>query len=572
MISVAAEPGVNSIVDDDQGWKQIVVTVNGTRPRNLCLKVTLNVGRSFELRAACPVPGIATVDAAGAEVPAGVPLTVGQLDGLRLQVIIPQMGRLWLEYKGIRIARLEPTSADAQIMELPLSLIQSQVAGLLARQADLDGTVRIGLHQNVGAALREIVVSWHSGQLVPVPSPSDNATPVENQGQAAVEGPVEVAVPERTLQGLGARASGMYLTAFPLGAPNETPPPGAVELLGTGRWRFHRELCSSGPWLLTAWIDRRTCLRPLRISVRMDGARAEDVTSVSPENQFVAALNVADAASRSKAWDYVVTCMGESPNHPAWKPMWGLLEACRSLPMTTFDAVVALTRNPEAAAMAAIQRPGEAWLWERLEQLPFLWSLVPIQAWITAATCYATVVQQSLATAGLTDDRIEEIIGSTFHVFAERAPLQSRCLECVVGCMGTARIPVPWPNPYLGNLLPGASDKLHDELERQRGRLVALHIGDTWPNVATAVFDATRPLIVKLALTDCRGFQKSVLDAPLLAAAHAIYNLPISTKLAAVLQEVRGFDPVWFEEANMIAMYLLAGDRLRAETNAFGAH
>ena len=69
--------------------------------------------------------------------------------------------------------------------------------------------------------------------------------------------------------------------------------------------------------------------------------------------------------------------------------MRALLDACRFLPITTFEAVAALTRNPEAIAQVAIQRSTDAWLWDRLQQLPFLWACVPIRAWVVAASRYA---------------------------------------------------------------------------------------------------------------------------------------------------------------------------------------
>ena len=103
---------------------------------------------------------------------------------------------------------------------------------------------------------------------------TDPATRVGSEGQEPVPNEtILIAVPDRTLHALGTQAAELRLTACPLGAPDQGEQTGALEKLAAGRWLFYTVQCEAGSWLLTAWLDRKPALRPIRVSVRLNKCR-----------------------------------------------------------------------------------------------------------------------------------------------------------------------------------------------------------------------------------------------------------------------------------------------------------
>ena len=98
---------------------------------------------------------------------------------------------------------------------------------------------------------------------------------------------------------------------------------------------------------------------------------------------------------------------------------------------------------------------------------------------------------------------------------------------------------MPWPSPFLSKLVPNARVPLREELERHRTRLIVDHASDRWPNVVLQISSDVRQKMLVIPLDEGHGYQKAVLQAPLMAAVHTVYDLPVESGLAAMLQDSR---------------------------------
>jgi len=575
-VHVGDHAGVTASVHNEGQAVEVRVAYSDERPSHLDLRMTFPGGAIAHVKAACPAPSIAVVDAAGRPWPKNLSIPVNELDGLRLQVITAQPGKLFVcDDMGRALARVAAGSGTDQAFELPLSLIQSQVVGLLARSADPDGSVLLLVEQHTRSAqrLEQIRVSRYVGSLE---CTSDAAASLSDQGAGDAtqprDRPVLIGVRALTMDALGARVERLGLEARPLGRPDDTPPADIIESLAPGKWRFHRELCTPGPWLVTAWLDERTCLRPMRVTVRGQDLPSIEPAATAPEQQFEAVLCMHDDGERRQAWDVFVGVLASDLSHPGWAPMLSLVDACRRLPVTTFEAVAALTRCAEAVAYLGILRPDDMWLWDRLQHLPFLWALVPVRAWVTAARRYVDHLRSSLSTAGLAEAQTRQMLEDCLKGFLGQGALRCPAIDCVAACLRLLcrdYLPVPAACSSDWRLLPNQKSALTKEIEHLRTRLVSEHDGDRWPTPQLWVPVGIQAYVNAVALYASQGYQNDVLRAPILAAACAVLDLPVDRDTIAKLQELRGFDPTWFDEAQVRAMFIMAGHRLSEDCRCF---
>jgi hypothetical protein len=577
-ILVGDHPGLIVSVRNEGPSVEVQVSYTDERPAHLDLRMGFPGGGVAQVKAACPAPRVAVVDAADRTWPRQLSIPLDDFDGLRLQVITANSGSVFIcDANDRALARLTALPGLQQAYELPLSLIHSQVAGLLARSDDHDELVKLLVQQETGRLMRKLEprpfsVARYIGSIERVDEDAGTRTDatrfVEN---STAEHPLPVRVRPLAMDALGDRLQRLRLDARPLGRPDEIAPSDIIESVGPGQWNFHRQLCASGPWLLTAWLDDQTCLRPMCVTVGSDEVPLIDTSTAAPNQQFDAVLRLREYGQRRAAWDDLVHQLATDFSHPGWASMLSVLDASRTLPITTFDAVAALTRCPEAVAYVAISRPDKVWQWDRLQSLPFLWALVPILAWIRSALGYVEFLRKSLESA-VSEAQAEEIIENRLKEFLKQGPLRCPALECVGTCLRLfyhEHLPVSPPNETeLARLLPRSRRELVDQMEVLRTRLVFEHDGDRWPTPQLDVPEA-RPYLRVIGMEPSQGFQKDVLHAPVVAAACAVFDLRLEPDQVAKLQELRGFDTIWFDEAQRLSMYLLAGCRLREDPRCF---
>ena len=564
-LHVAANAGIETSVEETSPGKfDVGVRVSNHRPSTIGLRLSSQEGAVAEIEAACPVPWIEVVDSAGRVRLEGVPIPAEELDGLHLQIVTAQNGQLQLTERGNRyLATPTEVAGVQQMFELPLSLIQSQVAGLLARSDSPDESVTLWVQQMPNSGpLRRITISRHYGSLR-----KESLEEADVEAQSVHD--VLISVPDTTLESLGPRIEDLQLDVLRLGYPDQPASAEAVKTVSPGRWRIHMDRCCAGPWLVTARVGDRATLRPLRVTIRPDELPIVDPKNAAPDKKFDATVNVADYEQRRKAWDELIASMAEDLGHPAWTPVSALIKTAARMPVTTFEAVSRITQNPIAVAHVGIQRIADVWLWDSLEQLPFLWSLVPVKAWGVAVRNWVDHLETRLAEIEGLPHVIEETIQDLLKRVVELGPLRYSGMECVIACLFAAGLRVPTSHSVLAKLLPNAKAELNSELEQQRTRLVADHIQDRWPTRVAHTSAEVCAFASQFGLRERPGFQKAVLDAPLIAAAHSILGVAAEPELVAVLQELKGFHPIWFDNANSIAMYLMAGDKLSVDPKYF---
>lgn len=575
-IHVAADQGMEVTVKDDKSgsFEIHVLLQSKERPATLALRATFPDGSRAELQTAFPVPRTEIIDAAERPWPAGVPVPLDHLDGLRLFAVLQQDETLQLRDKdGRYLATLQSVQGSNQTYQLPLSLIHSKAAALLARSSDPDKKLRLEVQRKSTQVLWHFDVSRHLGELR-ICKRRRNALcdgPDEEIVDENVSNPLvhEISVAAERFVSLIKHSDGIRLELKPLGHPDQAEPPGALERLDERSWLFHTDRCSAGPWLVTAWVDEQTCLRPSLITVRGGDEPGADPTAVDREERFDAVVNIVDREQRSRAWRTLILEVAEDPSHPAWDPLMTLVDACTTLPVTTFEAVSELVKNPQATAYAMIQKIDDAILWERLEQLPFLWSLLPIRAWISAARRTVDHVRTELSQSSFDESTIEELASASLVDFAKLAPIRGAGMGCIVGCLFIAGLPVKPEPEHLASLHTNAKERLCKDLEMYRTRLVSGHAQDRWPESKLSVAPKVDAYTSKYLLRDGQYYHKLVLDAPVVAAAHAVLNAQPNSDTVAVLQEAKGFDPIWYEAAHHICMCRMAGDFLNADPEFF---
>lgn len=553
-----------AVIDvDDSGIDVIVVRVRvtGTRPATLPLRIVFATGGQCEVVVPCPVSSVSLVNAAGRVIASDrmfplVPLA--DLDGLYLQVVsADNRERSLIERSEQRfLARPEESSTEG-IQEIPLSSIQTYARGLLAQSAQPDDGVELQLLQSPQAQpVFRFKVSRYAGSI-------------EKLNR---EDFTDVFVEPSTLASLGVSADSLSFRFAPLGDPEDLLPDEAILQSGEASWRVYHDSCEPGPYLATVWLNEYTCLRPLRVTIRFSEVVQQDISEVAPEQKYYAALN-ADDHERRFVWDRFADELAVDHFHPGWIKVDALLKCSRTLPVTTFEAVAAITRNSEAVARVGFSRPKEGWLWRRVDELPFLWSMIPIQSWVAAATRRVDFLATRLREAGISEDSIQQQIQKMFQDFAEHAPSQWRGAGCVAACMYASGLDLPSKLIPLEQLMPVARPALLEQREGEFSRLIADHdkydTRQTWPRPHLNVSDEVREIAEPLKITEGHVNQQSVLNAPAIAAVYSVYDIPYPQDLVLKLQQLRGVDPDWFDAANAIAMLILAGNRLTNDCHCF---
>ena len=136
-----------------------------------------------------------------------------------------------------------------------------------------------------------------------------------------------------------------------------------------------------------------------------------------------------------------------------------------------------------------------------------------------------------------------------------------------------SRLPQGHSAQELALLFIRSVPSLLEKRAAEHTRLVAAHDSEdtreSWPNIRLPMSDEARELLADLLITDGHANQYAVFNAPALAAAHSVHEIPEPPELLPILQELRGVDPGWFDRACEIAMYILAGRRLTADPKCF---
>ncbi len=549
-------------IQDGRSDGNVVLEVNTleARPNLIRIRVTFLNETSCNLSVVCPTTSYSILNVLGQPVdyPDGIP--TDNLDGLTLQAILPDKKPPLVYWPDgpLLIDRMRDTSVPG-VFEYPLSYIASYATELLACSDDPDGKVKFGVGTNV---------SFTPNFPFAIARYSHSLTLRRNQDEESIEVCVK--------GGAGAASKHIAdcdLTVVPLGSPNGEMSAESVTSLDSGRWLVNHSDYPPGYYLAIPKDSVGTSYRPLRFHVKNKVHKVVSEEDNYSRPGFWETMNISDKSIRLKAWDSYINEVATDLAHPDWSYLDDFVDSTQSLPVTTFEAVAAITRNHLAAARYGILFPGRERLWRRFEQLPFLWSAIPIRAWLaTAAGCWS-FAKSRLVESGMKEEQFEKILGNHRDQFVKEAPNRSASMASIVlGMFVSERFDIP-PTVTLQQL----DRRLNlEERSREHTRLISYHqerfdTRETWPNLQ---IDCSRDeqLVLReteLMFSDSDSDKEhwAVLNGPGIAAVRVVYGDGLKTGEIKMFKRLRALDSDWYDIANAVAIKTLIEHRRTSEPN-----
>jgi len=424
------------------------------------------------------------------------------------------------------------TAVAPQQYELSLYAVDAEVRYLLGVARDLDAYVKLRV-ESEGAPIgpRFLVVQRFDRGLV-----------------------LDFAAGE---VGLGAGPTGgrdtetwdlLEMQAFPMWAPERQPE--TLPVCGPLRWRFAPHEREDGPWLLVGCEGDRVRTRPSLWNVRPTGPEHE------PAGGLAGVVRIGDEDARRAALDAVLARLATSATDPDWEVVLAYFTRYRNVSKSTLMLFDRLIDHPDAAALAVMQTGGADELdtvWCGLEELPFLWALVPVESWMRAAARIAV----QFAGTGVSPSTI----GGQFATLCTRGPQRLRGFGVVAELLAEryAIGDVASAARLAAARTLGGRARLQRELGAAQQQLVTVHVGDRWPvgTTTTGLAAALGPLpagLDSLWRQPARPYQDPVTNAPIAAALAAALGVRLDAARVREIRWCRLFDEAWFETAYEIAL------------------
>lgn len=539
---------------------------SGERPDFIQVRFVFENQGASEIQVPCPTTWIGLVDAGRQVYAQGRPVPLSVLNHLTLRVISPraQMPELVSGSRATFLGRLRQADKEAEgIFELPMSVVATRISGIMSATSDMDDVVSLGIRQgNSTEPIFRFSVSRYPGSVEKVQ---------QSFAEADSAAFTDIFLPDNEVLALRISDHQLRMELAPLARPDKPYMNDECRQIAPYRWRIFHDQLQPGPCLVTPWLDDFTCLRPLRISVKTE-SEATESTPNDPGSveAFERTSGLWNRDVRRAGWKNLVEDLSENFEAAAWTRIDALLNASIHRPLTTFEAITTLVQNPMAMARIGITHAGKQWVWDRMEELPFLWCLIPIHCWVKAALRIRQSSRARLALGGFSDEQIDELLLSQLRNFLEGGVGRPAVLSTATLCLPFADSTIPQdPNYHL--LLPGSRQGLLHERDRARTRLISAHDGiDTrisWPHyevpIARELLDDVRHIFI----SDCHENQGAVLNGPAAAAGHSVYGVPVTEEQLTRFQELRGIDPEWFDRCFEITSCLLAGQRFMQNRN-----
>lgn len=549
----------------------VKVQLTAKQPSPLNLRFKFANGNQCDVSMVCPVSVIGIVNAVGAPFPSGQAVPVESMDGLRLQLIQPGSQTPFVFEAEFNRLIDEARETDSEgLWELPLSFIRDHAVGILSLSDHPNSEVEFKVR--VGRAYRESY-SFRVGRYAQALNKETCASLTLGGATLPSDQTTTVFLEHEVLDN---DAENFAISVMPLGRPKQHVDPATVNEVSAGRWVIDHSSYPPGYYLAVVRQGLSESLRPLRFVIKTDLFNEElrDLEE-SRENFFDRILNIRNEEERRAGWDAFFCELADDYSHPGWARVDDLVKASYDLPVTTYEAVAALTRNPAAVARYGIFEPHEIRLWERLERLPFLWSLIPVQTWINAASRCRDHVRHALEGRGLGDTTISDWVARQPNKFAEEAPNRCPTMCCIL--MALWRAGFQFDPKYL-NGTPDGGIKGLSLLDRQQehARLLSQHTKydtrDAWPEFkleyseqVAQILRETDDLLIKGSLKN----QWVILNGPAVAAVYSAFGFPVTDALVKQFKRLRATDAEWYDKANAIATLMLMQRRYSENPNTY---
>jgi hypothetical protein len=341
-------------------------------------------------------------------------------------------------------------------------------------------------------------------------------------------------------------------------------------------WRVPADL-EAGPWLVVGW-DGDWCrvqptvwdaggANPAAVVEAQGGEAIVDVANLAD------AVRLRDAAERRLVLDHLLEQLAADPTHPDWDGVLQYAQTFQGLPATTLDLMHRLTHHPSVIAALMFRADQSVFraLCSLLEELPFSWHMMALDAWLEAATKLAGALRRQLQ--GI-DGNVDELVCSAFETFFALAP-QAYPHFALVAEMVRARVCGRGQSfPALDEArralaaarTPPGRDVLLALLGNVQQDLMRAHADDTWPKgCEVPAWEQRRralpPALASLWLDAPPGteYRTAVLNAPVVAALSGVCGICPTPELTYEVRALRAFDPRWFDEAHRLLVALAIG-------------
>jgi len=440
-----------------------------------------------------------------------------------------------------------PLTRMGQVSELPLIQLREQFLQLFSLSEDLDCRLELTLEGN--RTYRRLQVARYTYQLN-----------VEEQVVGLESAEYRGMIEQEVVDDLRLEAHSL-LNPIERGRELE---PCLTQGVPTGEWYRPANL-NPGPWLVMPGKDQVASVRPAIL--------VQPGYEPSENGRLRDAIAVANERERREYIGECLTQMTGQYGHKDWRFVFETLEAFPHLPATTLDLWDCFARNPCAMAMLLIEADETNYqkVIDLANELPFMWELVPFNAWLTSLSVLSDYIKQSAP-----EDMAEMLLDHTVKQKLGFVSEADSLLEKVTWILSEITLKKPVAElkearPYsFPGVIDGALNSASDNLRGRQGENV--HWPDFYGKLIEKIQDASPESMTSL-YTQQAVYMEPVLHAPVAMAirAHILQsseiNRPTNTELYQ-LQLIRRFDEQWYKDAfELTVLYLYATEQLSGNGN-----
>ncbi|SEJ66331.1 hypothetical protein SAMN05216201_113100 [Pseudomonas linyingensis] len=204
---------------------------------------------------------------------------------------------------------------------------------------------------------------------------------------------------------------GVQVEAMLLSDPKRTPLQLAErtsETVGTGHFEIPQKMQAQGPWLIYPGEQSSVRFRPgLYITTENSRDTGAEVCSLHHAAELFHPLH------NPHVIDQQIAAMATDFNHSGWQYLADLKQHYRHLPLSSFEAWKALSRNREALSFAVFRLEMDEALCARIrDELAVVWEAVPLPLWVQAHRLF----HDSLQLTGLPEVLVDGLVANRASV------------------------------------------------------------------------------------------------------------------------------------------------------------
>ncbi|SEJ91014.1 STY4851/ECs_5259 family protein [Paraburkholderia diazotrophica] len=148
--------------------------------------------------------------------------------------------------------------------------------------------------------------------------------------------------------------------------------------VGTGRFRTPLSMHADGPWLIYPASSSPTQFRPFLHL----GERSASIDAASEIHSLHAAARAYHPVTQPHVIAQQITHMAFDLDHSGWQYLADLKQHYHHLPLSVFEAWLALSRNPAALAIAVFRLEMDESFCARIrDELAVIWECIPLPQW-----------------------------------------------------------------------------------------------------------------------------------------------------------------------------------------------